>query len=328
MWRQYTHVIHDTRDVNEHAASLSMWDQQYEQLSAGPFQGRVEELRIGPAQLFREQTQQAVWQHGLSRPGTVALAVPLTMASEGWYCGQQLSPGQGFSVQADTEFELVTRGPFDVVALDVDQNFLVDYARRVEGVTLASDWQPSAAPGGGADARQGALREMLLTTLTTAREMPTLMAHEPMRRALVHAACDALLAHLPESQDASPALPRPTHSARRQVVQDARAYMRQHIDEPIGVPELCEALNVSRRTLQYSFQDVLQLSPVTCLRVLRLNGLRRELLRGGRHTSVADCAAHWGFWHLPRLAADYRALFGELPSQTLQRARDGVGTAH
>ena len=142
MWRQYTHVIHDTRDVNEHAASLSMWDQQYEQLSAGPFQGRVEELRIGPAQLFREQTQQAVWQHGLSRPGTVALAVPLEMASESWYCGQRLTPGQGFSVQADAEFELVTHGPFDVVALDVDQNFLVDYARRVEGVTLASDWQP------------------------------------------------------------------------------------------------------------------------------------------------------------------------------------------
>ena len=114
----------------------------------------------------------------------------------------------------------------------------------------------------------------------------------------------------------------------RGVVQAARDYMHQHIDAPIGVPELCEALQVSRRTLQYSFQDVLHLSPVTCLRVLRLNGLRRELLRGDRHASVADCAAHWGFWHLPRLAAEYRALFGELPSQTLQRVRDRVGAAH
>jgi AraC family transcriptional regulator, ethanolamine operon transcriptional activator len=327
MWRQFTHVIHDTRDVNEHAASLSMWDQQYEQLSAGPFQGRVEELRIGPAQLFREQTQQAVWQHGLSRPGTVALAVPLAMASESWYCGQRLASGQGFAVRAGAEFELITHGPFDVVALDVDQDFLRDYARRVDGVDLPDDWQPATVSGCGGTLQVTTLREMLLTTLQTAREMPALLAHEPMRRALVHAACDVLLARLPES-DACPVPTLPTRSTRRQLVQEARAYMRQHIDEPIGVPDLCEALQVSRRTLQYSFQDVLQLSPVTCLRVLRLNGLRRELLRGDRQTSVADCAARWGFWHLPRLAADYRALFGELPSATLQRAREGRAAPH
>ena len=327
MWRQYTHVIHDTRDVNEHAASLSMWDQQYEQLSAGPFQGRVEELHIGPAQLFREQTQQAVWQHGLSRPGTVALAMPLVATSDSWYCGRRLAPGESFAVQADTEFELVTHGLFDVVALDVEQRFLLDYARRVEGVTLPADWKPSAEKEG-VDTRQVALREMLLTALKTAREMPSLLAHAPMRRALVHAACDVLLAGVSEADESASAQFRPTSSARRQVVQAARDYMHQHIDAPIGVPELCEALQVSRRTLQYSFQDVLHLSPVTCLRVLRLNGLRRELLRGDRHASVADCAAHWGFWHLPRLAAEYRALFGELPSQTLQRVRDRVGAAH
>jgi len=35
---------------------------------------------------------------------------------------------------------------------------------------------------------------------------------------------------------------------------------------------------------------------------------------------VKDVVAHWGFWHLSRFSAEYRALFGELPSDTLKRA--------
>jgi AraC family ethanolamine operon transcriptional activator len=96
--------------------------------------------------------------------------------------------------------------------------------------------------------------------------------------------------------------------------------MTEHAEEPITVPDLCEAIHVSRRTLQYSFQDVLQMSPVAYLRALRMNGVRRDLRRGG-HEVIADRAAHWGFWHLSRFASDYRRMFGELPSETLRHAR-------
>ena len=36
---------------------------------------------------------------------------------------------------------------------------------------------------------------------------------------------------------------------------------------------------------------------------------------------VADVANEWGFWHMGGFAADYRKLFGELPSTTLNRAK-------
>ena len=33
-------------------------------------------------------------------------------------------------------------------------------------------------------------------------------------------------------------------------------------------------------------------------------------------TTVQEIAQRWGFWHTGEFAADYRRLFGELPSQT------------
>jgi AraC family ethanolamine operon transcriptional activator len=53
---------------------------------------------------------------------------------------------------------------------------------------------------------------------------------------------------------------------------------------------------------------------------VRLNGVRRELRHGTAELRIGDVAARWGFWHQSQFAADYRTLFGELPSQTLRHA--------
>lgn len=49
---------------------------------------------------------------------------------------------------------------------------------------------------------------------------------------------------------------------------------------------------------------------------MRLNGARRDLLAG---STTGDAVAKWGFWHWSRFSHDYRALFGERPSDTLRR---------
>jgi AraC family ethanolamine operon transcriptional activator len=122
-----------------------------------------------------------------------------------------------------------------------------------------------------------------------------------------------------------------TAAGRHTIVARAREYMQAHIDEPVSVSDLCAALHVSRRTLQYSFRDVLQLNAVAYLRALRLDGVRRELKRArdaaaGSRPCVQDVAACWGFWHLGHFVAEYRRMFGELPSQTL-RGRAGARAA-
>ncbi|MBQ0922131.1 AraC family transcriptional regulator, partial [Hydrogenophaga aromaticivorans] len=80
-----------------------------------------------------------------------------------------------------------------------------------------------------------------------------------------------------------------------------------------------ERLQPLGRALQYAFEEVMQISPVTYLRAMRLNQVRSEL-RQNRAAPVGDVAARWGFWHPSRFASDYKALFGELPSATRSAA--------
>jgi AraC family ethanolamine operon transcriptional activator len=94
--------------------------------------------------------------------------------------------------------------------------------------------------------------------------------------------------------------------------------MRDHLAEPIRVPDVCLALSVSRRELEYAFRATFDQSPRDFLHALRLNAIRRALLRGDVRAPIVHIALDHGITHPGRFAADYRALFGEPPSETFR----------
>ncbi len=84
--------------------------------------------------------------------------------------------------------------------------------------------------------------------------------------------------------------------------------------------ELCATANVSERTVQYAFQDIMGMSPLTYLHRLRLHRARDELRKAkSGSTTVTDVAMNWGFWHFGEFSRAYRNCFGEEPSNTLKR---------
>lgn len=81
--------------------------------------------------------------------------------------------------------------------------------------------------------------------------------------------------------------------------------------------ELCRMVGTSRRTLENIFLEAFDVSPYQYVRALRLNSVRRALLsEENAKASIGDIVSRCGIWHLSRFAADYRSMFGELPSQT------------
>jgi AraC-like DNA-binding protein len=102
--------------------------------------------------------------------------------------------------------------------------------------------------------------------------------------------------------------------------------------EPVYLAEICAALSVSERTLRTCCREHLGIGPIRYLWLRRMHLARRALLRGEpAETSVTEIATEHGFWELGRFSVEYRRLFGESPSTSLQRPPDeslGQRTAH
>ncbi|PHQ16891.1 helix-turn-helix domain-containing protein [Marinobacter profundi] len=104
------------------------------------------------------------------------------------------------------------------------------------------------------------------------------------------------------------------------VAKRAESYMRERTEEPVSIDDLCIAMHVSRRYLEYAFADAFGTSPSRYLRLMRLNQVRSRLTASGGQTTVTNEALRLGFSHLSLFATQYKNAFGECPSQTLARA--------
>lgn len=102
------------------------------------------------------------------------------------------------------------------------------------------------------------------------------------------------------------------------IVKKAEEYMHHHLHNPIKISEICRMTNTSERVLEYAFNKIYGLSPKRFLTVLRLNKARKQLLGSSAYdVNVTNIAMSCGFRHMGRFAAEYKSMFGELPSQTL-----------
>ena len=144
------------------------------------------------------------------------------------------------------------------------------------------------------------------------------LASTPTRRNLERDLLEGFFAALRSGcSDLVPA-PAPRVAGRHRRLRQARDYIAAHAGEPIGLDDLCAAIGLSHRGVEYLFRDMLGLSPTVYLRHQRLHCARRALRRAEPAFGVVkQVALHCGFWHLGHFAEEYRTLFGENPSETL-----------
>lgn len=104
-------------------------------------------------------------------------------------------------------------------------------------------------------------------------------------------------------------------------VQQARQFIEDNCSYDIRLIDIERAAGVAAQKLHDAFKAYFGVSPVVYLKRFRLQSARRSLLQAQGSYNVAAIASQWGFSHLGRFAQDYHRLFGELPSQTLERGR-------
>lgn len=112
----------------------------------------------------------------------------------------------------------------------------------------------------------------------------------------------------------------PTLSRKRFLaIKKAETYMMENLYESIQSKDVCQAVGISQRTLEYVFRECYGITPKAYFKKLRLNAVHKELKQtDNTYQEVSAIAQRFGFTHMGQFAQDYQKQFGVLPSQVLR----------
>lgn len=314
-------VSSNLSDVLEQAAALPMWSQDYTQLDKGQFSGSVTSVACHGVQVFREAMNRSVDELASAPPDSYVIGLPTIVEGEALWCGNKLSKNCLITLDKDDELLFRTSHSSEITAAVIPAKQLEEYAERVEKINL----RPVMSKVNPVETLPPAIQSRLLATLYIgtehlAKNIKDGVCHQNSWRQFE----DSVLSICVQAMTTASNNNGRHHEYRvhRYIVKSVRELtLTQHCD-PITIGDICTALNISRRTLNHAFQQVLGITPVAYMRNIRLHKIRAELQYQSEQVSNIACvASHWGFWHMSLFARYYRELFGECPSETLERSR-------
>lgn len=314
-------TISHFRDIHVHAATIQQWSQDYSQLTAGSAESSLMQLTTTGCHLFLEQINQRVVQNGVAPRDKMCFAVPINVPGSVRMQGREVDDSSLFFLHGGEEFMFHMPMGMELLSITFEREL---FEEALEQTASAKELnrllrQPviKVSPQRFAQARRRLLalfsEALVNDDLDYTRERESALEQAMLGELLqlmTDPACD--------KQQRSPS------STRSFIVEKCH---RLATTEMINVPsviDLCQRLQVSRRTVQNSFRSVAETTPLNYLRSVRLNGVRRTLMSTrASELSIGDAAAQWGFYHLSHFAAEYQELFAQLPSHTTRAAITG-----
>ncbi|MCA8001647.1 helix-turn-helix domain-containing protein [Burkholderia metallica] len=317
-------VFHERFDnADSHADALRGWNQRYDQIGAGVYRSAVKHAVLDGVQLFQEAANVRIIQRGRLPHDHTVFGMPLTGSGAFAFGGARVERGTMVMARGGAPFELHSPDDMSLVGVVAD-------AELMQQVEDAADVRldEAALRRGVVDMPTAVLMRasvQIATQLERVLAAPDAYrdarAQRELRGEVGNVLVDLLTYRIPEPAN------RLTHACRADIVRRVHDYVIDHPEAPVDVLSLCAQLRVSRRTMQNSFQSVVQTSPLHYVRSLRLSQVRRILLDTRQaDLSISDAAARWGFIHLGHFANAYNAQFGELPSTTARRSARGAKT--
>jgi len=303
-------------DIDAMAASPLAWDQTYEQIGRGRFQGQITQLLLDQVQLARAVWSPGVLQRGSAPKGTWAFGLPLVAEGSLHVRRRPAAPGELIAATSRDDVGFAATGPTDLMIVALPTSLIDRWVQTRRGIDRFDLDLPSPRWQVPADemARRARTLSSLLEALTT--ESDDLLTDQVLPR-IESQIFDVILDMIPSAE-----IIEPLHN-RASIARAVFAVLNERIDDPPSITELCLAVGAKERTLHLSCVEAFGRPPAKLLAELRLNAARRALLHPRKQTSVAAVAMLYGFTHFGRFADIYRRQFGELPSATFGKARRG-----
>ena len=286
----------NTADVAEQIRATPGWVQQYQQMSPGHFAGRVRYLDLQGVEIYEEHMNTRVEQNFSAPEGSLA------------FCFDR-SDNALYVLNEESRNIWITPENYQEIAVVFGPEFVQRHGlnvARLEGLFMAP-----------LNSGQNALFSRWLSgTLTRLAQTLDPPSKETLTQQLLED-CLYILDNACVCLDRGGLQRR---AEERAVMKRIGEWAADSPEETLNLLELSQVAGVSLRQLQHAFKAYTGMTPTHWLRLRRLNSAHRELLsRSPMETTVAEVAMQWSFWHLGRFSSSYRALFKELPSETLKR---------
>jgi AraC family ethanolamine operon transcriptional activator len=302
-------------DIDAQAAHFEGFGQHYEQLSAGPFRGYFESYQFGrQLTVHLECANRKLMQCASTPAERFGFSI---VAPESPACvlnGHRVGAGDIIVYPAGTTIEGTTPEGMKIFCVDMEADRLAEYGLDAREIRVfhepdrTGDLQDVIVSGIAAFTRLGAPEEFA----AAAGDFCTTLSE--------------LVWQLSSADGPEPV--RARRRGRREayaVFHRARDMFIERLACGLTIVDVCREVGVSRRSLECAFRMVIGMGPAHYVRKLQLNRVRRDLLCGADPgSSIGVIAARHGVWHWSRFSQNYRAMFGELPSETRRRARAGL----
>jgi len=277
----------------------------------GRFRARMTQVALDHLRLAAvEETQSRVAFIAVPR-GMVLVSFPTDGGPSPIWGGLEIRASEMISLGPGQRVHARIIGPCHWYALQVAERQLADYGGALNGapfiVPPAARWRP----------RRAALRQLrhfqrAAIRMAEARSgaLTDLQGAHGLEQQLLHALIECLSDEADEE----------TATERRHRDLLARFEDLLAAEPFLPLADICAALGVSQRSLGECCKRHLGMGPSSYRRLRAMQQVYRALRNGTANgASVSEIARQHGFRQLGRLANDYRALYGELPSATLRR---------
>jgi len=305
------YVMADSSDPLAFGAQAIDWSHTYEPLKSRQFFGQLRGALFDNIQIAYERVNGTFRYSGRAPRGSRIFQSLLGGTGELHLDGRPVTAGQIVTSRWDQLGQVTCKGGAETLIVVLEEDSLQRYASALgcEQVIWAM-----RAPA--MCTRDPSLKQRFDRAVRNSLEIVALDApdldRESIATELKQRIIDIVLELLADPEQDRRLTPPKT---RHYIVNRAIELIDQSLAEQFSIADICTKIRVAERTLRYSFEDVLGMTPTKYIRASRLNRVRRELL-SGREMTVENAAVRSGFWHMGRFARYYRQAFGENPAHT------------
>lgn len=298
-------IILDTTflSLEKFIREVDRWDLDFRLLGNGGFAGQIKQLISRNVLVGYACFQRSLDQAGATPPGYRTFCIIGEGCKGFWWRGHRVTTNDLLVFPPGNELRSASGEDFEVCTVSVRMAYL-DRLDENLGLSEFADRKQEVVPLDARTARD--LRSTAAMIVKSTGGPVALAAAQTLAEKL--AICTAK----DHSGDR-------TRLRKRDLAVDRVIdYVRSVPVPDSGLDALCRIAGTSERTLQYAFKERYGIPPNVYIKRWKLNTARRCLLQSDpADVNVQDIAMSIGFFHQSQFAIEYRQLFAELPSTTL-----------